>query len=165
MLNIIWNGVPLTVWGEQLRVGERMLNFSAVTKNLDDWSLSDVRGIKIISVVPSLDTPVCQLQTRRFNREAVEFAGVSVITISLDLPFAQTRWCGAEGIDKVVVISDYKNREFAKQTSLLIHETKLLTRAVFVLDNCNNIKYLEYIKDLANEPNYDKIRAVIKLLS
>ena len=165
MLNIICDGAPLTVWGEQLRVGDRMLNFSAVTKNFEDWSLSDVRGIKIISVVPSLDTPICQLQTRRFNREAVEFNNVSVITISLDLPFAQTRWCGAEGIDKVIVISDYKNREFSKQTCLLIHETKLLTRAVFVLDNCNNIKHLEYVRDISKEPNYEKIRETIKLLS
>ncbi len=165
MLNIIWDGVPLTVWGEQLRVGERMLNFSAVSKSFVDWSLSDVRGIKIISVIPSLDTPVCQLQTRRFNRDAVEFNNVSVITISLDLPFAQKRWCGAEGIDKVIVISDYKNREFAKQTCLLIHETKLLTRAVFVLDTCNNIKHLEYLKDISKEPDYDKIREAIKLLS
>lgn len=164
MLNITYEGNPLIVLGEQLKVGDRMLNFSAVTKKSEDWSLSNIKGIKVISVVPSLDTPVCQLQTRRFNREIVEFDGVSVITISLDLPYAQLRWCAAEGINNLIVISDYKDREFAKKTGLLIDELKLLTRAVFVIDNENTVKYVEYVKEITNEPNYDAVKDFIKSL-
>jgi len=164
MYNITWNGTPLTVLGEQLKVLDRMPNFSSVTKDFQPWSLNDVKGVKIISVVPSLDTPVCQIQTRRFNRDATGLDGVSVITISLDLPYAQSRWCGAKCVNDIIIISDYKDREFAKQTSLLINELKLLTRAVFVLDGHNNIKYLEYLKNITEEPNYENVMTSVKSL-
>ena len=164
MKKITLEGNALTVSGEQLSVGDKMLNFNSVTKDLASWSLKNVSGIKVISVVPSLDTGTCQLQTKRFNEEVSKINNVTIITISLDLPFAQARWCEAEGIDKVIVLSDYQDREFAKSTNLLIDELKLLTRTVFVLDNDNIVKYVEYVEEISKEPNYNAAIACLKSL-
>jgi len=164
MLNITFGGAPLTVNGNQLQVGDKAPEFSVVTKDLTPWNLSDSNNIKIISVIPSLDTGVCQLQTKRFNKEIEQMNGVDIITISMDLPFAQGRWCAAEGIEKLIIVSDYQNRDFASKYSLLIEELKLLSRAVFVLDKDNIIKYVEYLKEITDEPNYENAIKVVKEL-
>lgn len=163
-MNVTFQGNPLTVEGTQLQVGDKAPDFSAVKTDLSPWSLSEVDGVKILSVVPSLDTGVCQLQTTRFNTEAKNLSGVSVITISLDLPFAQARWSGEQGIENMTIVSDYQNREFALKYNLLIKELKLLSRTVFVLDKDNTVKYVQYLKEITDEPDYDKALAAVKSL-
>ncbi len=164
MKKITLEGNPLTVSGEQLNVGDKMPDFNSLTKDLAPWSLKDITGIKVLSVVPSLDTGTCQLQTKRFNDEVSKINNVTIITISLDLPFAQARWCAAEGVDKVIILSDYQDREFAKKTNLLIDELKLLSRTVFVLDNENIVKYVEYVEEVSKEPNYTAVLDFVKSL-
>lgn len=163
-MQVTFQGSPLHVNGTQLQKGDKAPVFSAVTQNLEAWSLADLKGIKIISVVPSLDTGVCQIQTKKFNKEATTLSDTTIITISLDLPFAQQRWCGAENITNLVILSDYQNREFAEKYSLLIDELKLLSRAVLVLDAENNVHYVEYLKEITEEPNYDAALAAAKEL-
>jgi len=164
MLNITFNGNPMTVHGTQLRVGNKAPDFSVTKTDLSDISLSDLSGIKLISVAPSLDTSVCQKQTRKFNEEVSSLDGVTLMTVSLDLPFAQARWCGAEGLENSLTVSDYRNRDFTTKYALLIEELKLLTRAVLVLDKDNNVMYVEYLKEIANEPNYEEALKVVKSL-
>ena len=164
MLNITFGGNPLTVNGAQLQVGDKAPNFSVTKNDLSDISLSDLSGVKLISIAPSLDTSVCQKQTRIFNEEAASLEGVTLMTISLDLPFAQARWCGTEGLENSLTVSDYQNRDFATKYALLIDELKLLTRAVLVLDKDNNITYVEYLKEITGEPNYEEALKAVKAL-
>lgn len=153
---ITFKGNPFTLLGPEVTVGDKAPDFAAVDTGLQPVSLATYAGkVKIISSVPSLDTPVCDTETRRFNEEAAALPGdVVVLTVSLDLPFAQKRWCGAAGIDKVVTLSDYQNRSFADAYGLLIKELKLLTRAVFVVDAANVIRYLQIVPEVTNEPDY-----------
>jgi thiol peroxidase len=164
MLNITFAGGPLTVNGTQLQVGDKAPNFNVTKNDLSSTSLSDLTGVKLLSVVPSLDTGVCQEQTKKFNKEVLSLKGVSLMTISLDLPFAQARWSATEGLESSLTVSDYQNREFATKYAVLIEELKLLTRAVFVLDKDNNIKYVEYLKEITDEPNYDAALKAVKSL-
>ena len=164
MLNITFAGGSLTVPGTQLQVGDKAPNFSVTKNDLSSISLSDLSGIKLLSIAPSLDTGVCQIQTKKFNKEVASLTGVSLMTISLDLPFAQARWCGTEGLENSLTVSDYQNRDFGTKYALLIEELKLLTRAVLVLDKDNNIKYVEYLKEITDEPNYAPPIAAIKSL-
>lgn len=156
MLNITFGGSPLTVSGNQLQVLDQAPNFIAVKNDLSPFSLSDLNGVKIISVIPSIDTGVCQIQTKRFNKEVDDLNGVTLITISLDLPFAQARWCGLEGLSDFIIVSDYQERDFAQKYKLLINELKLLARSVLVLDKDNIVRYVEYCPELKIEPNYEK---------
>ena len=164
MLNITFAGGSLTVPGTQLQVGDKAPNFSVTKNDLSSISLSDLSGIKLLSIAPSLDTGVCQIQTKKFNKEVASLTGVSLMTISLDLPFAQARWCGPEGLENSLTVSDYQNRDFGTEYALLIEELKLLTRAVLVLDKDNNIKYVEYLKEITDEPKYAAAIAAIKSL-
>ena len=119
----------------------------------------------MISSVPSLDTPVCDAQTRRFNEEATSLGDdVVVLTISMDLPFAQKRWCGAAGVDKVVVLSDYRSGEFGRAFGVLIKELRLLARAVFVVDRDGTVRYIQIVDEITNEPDYDAALAAVKQL-
>ncbi|MGL4722030.1 MAG: thiol peroxidase [Desulfovibrionaceae bacterium] len=161
-MQVLFQGNPLTVSGNQLKVGEIAPNFVAVKTDLSPYKLYDTSGIKVVSVLPSIDTGMCQLQTKRFNTEASKFPSVSVVTISLDLPFAQERFCGAEGIKNMIVVSDYQNRDFATKYALLIDELKLLTRAVLVIDKNNKIVYVEYLTEITEEPNYDNVLSAVK---
>jgi thiol peroxidase len=111
--------------------------------------------VRILASVPSLDTPVCDTETRRFNEEAAKLPGVEILTISMDLPMAQKRWCGAAGVDKVRTLSDYRDRSFGPAYGVLIQELMLNARAVFVLDKDNTIRYVEYVKEVAEQPNYE----------
>jgi thiol peroxidase len=160
-------GNPITLIGPELKVGDKAPDFK-VNKNLiEQASLADYAGkVKLISVVPSLDTGVCDAQTRRFNEEAAKLGdNVVVLTISVDLPFAQSRWCGAAGIDKVVTLSDYKEHSFGKGYGVLINEIKLLMRSIFVIDANDTIQYVEYLGEMTEHPNYENaIAAVTKLV-
>ncbi|OMD85292.1 MULTISPECIES: thiol peroxidase [Paenibacillus] len=162
-----FKGNPITLVGHKLTAGDPAPDFVLSKNLLEDVSLSDYAGkIKLISVVPSLDTGVCDAQTRRFNSEAAELGDdVVILTVSTDLPFAQARWCGAAGIDRVITLSDHKATSFGQAYGVLIKEFRLDMRSIFVLDKNDKIVYVEYLSEMTEHPNYeDAIAAVKKLL-
>jgi thiol peroxidase len=163
---ITFKGNPMTLIGPELKIGAAAPDFRVVDTTLTPRGLSDYPGaIKIISAVPSLDTPVCDTETRRFNSEAAALpANVVVLTVSLDLPFAQKRWCGAAGIDKVVTLSDYQDRSFGLAYGVLIKELKLLTRAVFIVDADNLLRYVQIVPEVTSEPDYQSVLTAVKSL-
>ncbi|KWX71404.1 thiol peroxidase [Paenibacillus jilunlii] len=161
-----FKGNPITLVGPELKAGDTAPDF-VVSKNLlEDASLSDYAGkIKLISVVPSLDTGVCDAQTRRFNTEAAELGDdVVILTISMDLPFAQARWCGAAGIDRVITLSDHKDASFGQAYGVLIKEFRLDMRSIFVIDKNDTVAYVEYLAEMAEHPNYEAAVAAVKEL-
>ena len=156
-------GNPLTLIGPALAPGDKAPDFKLVDNSLKDVTLADTGGqVRIISVVPSLDTPVCDAQTKRFNEEAAKLPGVSIITVSMDLPFAQKRWCGAFGVDKVKMLSDHRDGSFGSSYGTLIKDLRIESRAIFVLDKSNIIRHVEYVKEVADFPNYDTALAAAK---
>ena len=163
---ITFKGNPMTLLGAALTVGDAAPDFTVVDNGLAATSLATFAGkVKIISAVPSLDTPVCDTETRRFNQEAASLPGdVVVLTISLDLPFAQKRWCGAAGIDSVSTLSDYRERSFGLGYGVLIKELLLLTRAVFVVDAANVIRYIQIVPEVTGEPDYAAAIAAARAL-
>ena len=149
-------GNPLTLIGPQLKPGDAAPDFTLVDNSLKPVTLKDTGNqVRIISVVPSLDTPVCDAQTKRFNEEAAKLPGVDILTVSMDLPFAQKRWCGAFGVDKVKMLSDHKDASFGSSYGTLIKELRIESRAIFVLDANNKIRHAEYVKEVADFPNYE----------
>ncbi|EOS56196.1 thiol peroxidase [Paenibacillus barengoltzii] len=161
-----FKGNPITLIGPELKVGDTAPDFRLNKNLLEEATLQDFAGkIKLISVVPSLDTGVCDAQTRRFNQEAAGLGDdVVVLTVSADLPFAQARWCGAAGVDRVITLSDYKDNSFGKAYGVLIKEFALDMRAVFVVDKDNKIQYVEYLKEMTEHPDYEKPVAAVKAL-
>jgi thiol peroxidase len=156
-------GNPLTLVGPELKAGDAAPNFEAAASLVDSIDLAGTgNGVRVFSVVPSLDTPVCDAQTKRFNDEAAKLEGVDIYTISMDLPFAQKRWCGAMGVDKVKMISDHKTGSFGAAYGTLIKEFRIESRAIFVVGKDNTIKYAEYVKEVADHPNYDATMAAVK---
>jgi thiol peroxidase len=151
-----FKGNPVTLLGPALAVGDTAPDFRLATTDLAETSLADYAGkVKIISAVPSLDTPVCDAETRRFNEEAARLPGnVVVLTVSLDLPFAQKRWCGAAGIDRVTTLSDYRERSFGMAYGVLVKELMLLSRAIFVVDGDDIIRYIQHVPEITTEPDY-----------
>jgi len=166
MPKITFKGNAMTLVGPELKVGDAAPDFSVVDNSLAPVTLATYAGkVKIISAVPSLDTPVCDTETRRFNQEAAGLPGnVALLTISLDLPFAQKRWCGAAGIDRVVTLSDYRDRSFGLGYGVLIDELKLLARAIFVVDASNIIRYIQQVPEVTHEPDYDAVLAAARKL-
>lgn len=163
---VTFKGNPLTLIGSELKPGDRAQEFQVLAQDLTAVKLADGRGkVRIISVVPSLDTPVCDQQTRRFNEEAAKLPGVEIWTISMDLPFAQRRWCGAAGIDKVKVLSDHREASFGRAFGALVKELRLLARSVFVLDSQDVVKHAEYVREMTTHPNYDAALAAAKSLA
>ena len=157
-------GNPLTLVGPGLKAGDNAPDFT-VRKGLEDVKGSSYNGkVRIIAAVPSLDTPVCDQETRRFNEEAAGLADVTILTISMDLPFAQGRFCSAAGIDKVVTLSDYKDASFGEAYGVLIKEHRLDHRAVFVIGKDDKIAYVEYCPEMTEHPNYDAAIAAAKAL-
>jgi len=149
-------GNPLTLIGPELKAGDAAPDFAVVDSGLKPVGLKETgTGVRIISVVPSLDTPVCDAQTKRFNEEAAKMPGVDILTVSMDLPFAQKRWCGAFGVDKVKMLSDHKDSSFGEHYGTLIKELRIESRAIFVLDGSNKIRHAEYVKEVADHPNYE----------
>ncbi|WP_435921693.1 thiol peroxidase [Paenibacillus sp. DYY-L-2] len=161
-----FKGNPITLIGPELKVGDNAPDFRLNKNLLEEATLQDFAGkIKLISVVPSLDTGVCDAQTRRFNEEAAGLGDdVVILTVSADLPFAQARWCGAAGVDRVVTLSDYKDNSFGKAYGVLIKEFALDHRAVFVVDKDNKIRYIEVLKEMSEHPDYEKPVAAVKEL-
>ena len=157
---------PITLLGPDVGVGNQAPEFRVVDNGLQPVTLADSAGkIRLIAVVPSLDTPVCDTMTRTFNQDAARLPdNVEVYTISLDLPFAQKRWCGNAGIDKVKTLSDYQDRSFGLNYGLLIDELKLLARAVYVIDADDKIVYREIVPEVTAEPDYDAAMDAIKQL-
>ena len=159
-------GKPLTLLGPELKAGEKAPDFAAVTDSLQDVNLEKTgHAVRIFSVIPSLDTPVCDAQTKRFNEEAAKLNGIEIYTISMDLPFAQKRWCGAFGVDKVKMLSDHRTGSFGENYGTMIKELRIESRAIFVLDKDGTIKYVEYVKEVADHPNYEAALAAAKALS
>ncbi|SRR5579883_2728976 len=149
-------GNPFTLIGPELKPGDAAPDFSLVDTALKTVTLKDTANhVRIISVVPSLDTPVCDAQTKRFNEEAARLPGVEIITVSMDLPFAQKRWCGAFGVDKVKMLSDHKDASFGSNYGTLIKELRIESRAIFVLDANGKVRHAEYVKEVADFPNYE----------
>ena len=149
-------GNPLTVVGPALKPGEKAPDFKAVDDSLKALDLAGTgNGVRIFSVVPSLDTPVCDAQTKRFNEEAGKLPDVKIYTFSMDLPFAQKRWCGAFGVDHVKMVSDHRDGSFGEAYGTLIKDLRILSRAIFVIDKNNVLRYVEYVKEVGDHPNYE----------
>jgi thiol peroxidase len=161
---VTFKGGPLTLIGPEIRVGDKAPDFKLIDAGLKPVTLVDSKGkFRLVSVVPSIDTPVCDLQTKRFNQEASKLpANVAVITVSMDLPFAQARWCGLAGADKVQMLSDYREHAFGQAYGVLIKELKLLSRAVFVIGPDDKMQYVEYVKEVTEHPDYEKVLGFIK---
>ena len=161
-MKVNFAGNPVELQGTEIKVGMKAPDFTAVKNDLSAFKLGEVKGRKLIVAVPSLDTSVCDLEVRRFNAEATGFADTTVITISMDLPFAQKRWCGAAGVDKLVTVSDYKDRDFATKYGVLLPNVGLLARAVFLLDADNTVRYVEYVPEVTSHPDHPAALAALK---
>ena len=163
---ITFKGNPMTLLGSELKVGDKAPDFKVVDTGMAPVSLASSSGkVRIISAVPSLDTPICDTETRRFNQEAASLPdNVVVLTISLDLPFAQKRWCGAAGIDRVMTLSDYQERSFGLAYGVLIKELKLLARCIFVVDSQDTIRYIQQVPEVTHEPDYAAVLAAARAL-
>jgi thiol peroxidase len=163
---ITFKGNPMTLLGPTVAAGDRAPDFRVVDTALQPVTLASSAGkIRVVSCVPSLDTPVCDTETRRFNQEAAGLPeSVVVLTVSLDLPFAQKRWCGAAGIDRVVTLSDYQDRSFAAAYGVMIKELKLLARAVFVIDATDTVRYVQFVPEVTTEPDYAAVLAAVRSL-
>jgi len=158
-----FGGKLITVVGPELKVGDKAPDFTVTANDLSPKTLDSWAGqTRIISVVPSLDTKVCDIQTRKFNESAAAHPDTVVLTISMDLPFAQKRWCGAAGVDKVHTLSDHRAASFGTAYGVLIKDVRLLQRSVFVVDKAGIIKHAEYIVNTGSEPNYDAALAAAK---
>ncbi len=156
---VTFKGNPMTLAGEALKVGQQAPDFSLIyaQDGLKKMTLADLKGKPtIVSVVPSLDTPVCQTQTKKFNESLAKFGNkINAVTVSMDLPFAQTRFCGSEGISNFRCASDYQDRSFGQNWGMMIEELKLLARGTIVLDAGGKVVYAETVSEVTAEPNYD----------
>ncbi|MCB2225408.1 MAG: thiol peroxidase [Desulfarculaceae bacterium] len=164
---VTMHGNPLTLVGAEVKVGDIAPDVTLAANDLSPVNISDYKGkVVVLSAVPSLDTPTCDLETRRFNSEAAGLGDdVAILTISMDLPFAQARWCGAAGVEAVKTLSDYKEAAFGEAYGLLIKELRLLARCVLVLDREQKITYIQLVKELSEEPNYEEVLAAVKAAS
>ncbi|SHE82564.1 thiol peroxidase [Clostridium fallax] len=156
-MKVKFQGAPVTLLGNQVKVGDTLKDFTVIDNELKPRSLKDTKGVRIFLSVPSIDTPVCDMEVKKFNEEIEKLKDISCYTISMDLPFAQARWCGAEGVKNVETFSDYKDREFGKVTGTYIEELGLLTRASFIVDENNKLIFVEYLEEITSEPSYDVI--------
>lgn len=166
MANVTFKGTPLTLVGTEVRIGQAAPDFKVQKSDLSDYTLSGSAGkTRIIAAVPSLDTPVCDAEARRFNEEAAKLSNVEIVCISMDLPFAQKRWCGAAGVDKVVTASDHREASFGRNYGVLISGgplDRLLARAVFVIGPDNRVKHAEYVSEITQHPNYEAALAAAR---
>jgi len=163
MPKITLKGSPVTLVGAEVRAGQKAPDFKVQKTDMSDYTLASGKGkVRILCAVPSLDTGVCDTETRRFNQEAAKLPGVEIVTISMDLPMAQKRWCGAAGVDKVITASDHREASFGRAYGCLVQGGPLdrfLARAVFVLGPENEIRYVEYVPEVSTEPDYAKALA------
>ncbi|WP_201715868.1 thiol peroxidase [Rossellomorea arthrocnemi] len=163
MANITFKNNPVTLLGNEVKVGDKAPNFTVLANDLSEVTLNDSKGkVRLISVVPSIDTGVCDAQTRKFNEEATKFNNVEVLTVSVDLPFAQKRWCGANGIENVQTLSDHRDLSFGEAFGVHIQELRLLARAVFVVNSNDEVTYVEYVSEATDHPNYEAAVEAVK---
>ena len=156
-------GNPMTVLGPELKVGDKAPDFKSIDDSLKPLDLAGTgNGVRIFSVVPSLDTPVCDMQTKRFNDEAGKLGAVTIYTVSMDLPFAQKRWCGAMGVDHVKMVSDHRDGSFGEAYGTMIKDLRIMSRAIFVVDKDNVIRHVEYVKEVGDHPNYEAALAAAR---
>jgi len=163
---VTMKGDPVTLVGNDVKIGESAPDCTLTANDLSDFQLSSLKGKKVIlSVVPSLDTAVCDLQTKRFNQEAANLGSeVAIVTISMDLPFAQKRWCGATGSDQIQTVSDHRDAAFGEAYGVLVKGLRILTRAIFVVDAEGILRYKQIVSEITNEPNYDEVLEAVKKL-
>jgi len=156
---ITMHGKPLTLVGNEVKVGDAAPDAEVLDNDLNPVQLSSFRGkFLIVASVPSLDTPVCDMETRRFNEEAARLGSdIKLVTISMDLPFAQKRWCGAAGVTNLKTLSDHRQAAFGTAYGVLIKELRLLARAVFILDREGTVQYVQLVKEVTNEPDYEEV--------
>lgn len=161
---VTMKGNPVTLIGNDVQVGQSAPDCTLIANDLSEFTLSSLKGKKVIlSVVPSLDTAVCDLQTKRFNKEAANLGDdVAVVTVSMDLPFAQARWCGATDSTQIQTLSDYRNAAFGEAYGVLIKDLRLLTRAIFVVDAEGVLQYKQIVSEITSEPNYDEVLDALK---
>jgi len=164
MTKVTFHNDPVTILGNEVSVGDNAPDFTVLANDLSPVTFSDLKGtVRLISVVPSLDTGVCSVQTKRFNDEATSLGeNVSVLTVSNDLPFAQKRWSAAEGIEAVQTLSDHRDLSFGEAYGVIIEELRLLTRAIFVVDKDDKVTYVEYVAEATDHPDYEKAIAAVK---
>ncbi|SDN04671.1 thiol peroxidase [Sediminibacillus halophilus] len=163
MANVTFKGTPMTLIGDEVKVGDAAPDFKVLDNDLNEVRLSDYSGqVRLISVVPSVDTGVCAEQTQRFNDAAEKLSNVKVLTVSMDLPFAQKRWIQANDIQHIDIFSDHKDADFAQQYGVLMEELRLLARSVFVIDSEGKVTYTEYVSEGTNHPDYEKALAAVK---
>ncbi len=149
-------GKPFTLVGPELKAGDQAPEFETIGKDLQPVTLADTGdGMRVFSVVPSLDTPVCDAQSRRFSQEAAQLSDVTIYTISMDLPFAQSRWCGAAGVENLTMLSDHRGAVFGSNYGTLIKELRLNCRAIFVVDQEGTLRHVEYVREVAEHPDYE----------
>ncbi|MBC5638645.1 thiol peroxidase [Ornithinibacillus sp. BX22] len=157
MVNVTFKQEPVTLVGNELKVGDQAPDFKVLTNDLEEKSLADYKGkIKLISVVPSVDTGVCSIQTNRFNAEAQKLENVHVLTVSMDLPFAQKRWREVNNVESLELLSDHRDADFGEKYGVLIKELRLLARSIFVVDSSDKVTYVEYVPEVSDHPDYDK---------
>lgn len=163
---VTFQGNPVTLLGNEIKINDKAIDFSVLNNGLEEVKLSDYDGkVKILSLFPSVDTGVCSKQNHTFNKEAANLSDdIVILAISNDLPFALNRFCGAEGIDKIITLSDHKNLDFATKYGFLIEELRLIARGVVVIDKNNTVKYVEYVKEIIEEPDYNAAISVAKTL-
>ena len=163
---ITLRGNPKTLVGKEVKVGDKAPDTKLVANDLSDKNLGSYRGkVLVVSSVPSLDTPVCDVETRRFNQEAAKLGDkLSVVTVSMDLPFAQSRWCGAAGVKNVVTLSDHRDAAFGNEWGVLIEGLRLLARCIWVVDKGGTVRYVQLVGEVADEPDYDSVLAAVRKL-
>ena len=155
--SVTFKGKPMALVGLELKVGQKAPNFRLVATDWTEVELAHSHGkVRLLSVVHSLDTNICDLQTQRFEQEAAQFRDVMIYTISMDLPFAQARYCGAHGIKNLQTLSDYREASFGQTYGVLIEKLRLLSRAIFIIDRNDIIRYVEYVPEVAQPPDYDR---------
>ncbi|KMK91464.1 thiol peroxidase [Rossellomorea marisflavi] len=163
MASITFKNNPVTLVGSEVKAGDQAPDFTVLANDLSEVTLQDSKGkVRLISVVPSIDTGVCDAQTRKFNEEAVKFDNVEVLTVSVDLPFAQKRWCGANGIENVQTLSDHRDLSFGEAYGVYIKELRLLARAVFVVNSNDEVTYAEYVSEATDHPDYEAAIEAVK---
>ena len=158
------HGNPVTLVGSEVDCGDSSADAAALDADLNEVKLSSFREkVLLLSTVPSLDTPVCSIETKRFNEEAAALGpDVEIVTVSMDLPFAQKRWCQAEGVQRVRALSDHRDAAVGMALGVLIKELRLLARAVFVIDRKGVVRYTEIVREVADEPDYDAALAAVR---
>lgn len=156
MAQVTFNQDPVTLSGTEVKAGDSAPDFTVLSNDLKEVSLGDYDGkVKLIATVPSIDTGVCSEETKRFNEEADKIDNVQVLTVSMDLPFAQTRWCAANNVKNLDTLSDHRDADLGNKYGVLIKELRLLARAVFVVDSNNKVTYVEYVDEVTNYPDFD----------